>query len=78
MRRRKETTYEMRPVHGRDRDGVTHAVANTVLGVEIACGAPRVPGCMVTTLDPIDCMTCLSRGFESDTHMATIPIGPGR
>ena len=74
MRRRKETVHEMRPVHGRDRDGVTHALRHG----EIACGAPSVPGCTVTARDPIDCMTCLSRGLESDTHMATIPIGPGR
>ena len=74
MRRRKEFVHEMRPVHGRDRDGVTHAVRRGT----IACGAPNVPGCPVTTRDPIDCMTCLSRGLESDTHMATIPIGPDR
>jgi hypothetical protein len=63
----------MRAVHLRDRNGVTHALRNGAG----ACGERSVPGCTVTTRDPIDCMTCLSRGHESDTSMATIPFGPG-
>ncbi len=53
-----------RPVHIRCRNGMG------------ACGERSVPGCTVTTRDPIDCMTCLSYGLESDTVMATIPFGP--
>lgn len=68
MRRRE--SHEMRPVHARGRDGVTHAVRRGT----IACGAPNVPGCTVTTRDPIDCMTCLARGFEGDTHWAVISL----
>lgn len=74
MRRRRDIEHEMRPVHGRDRDGVTHAVRRGT----IACGAPKMPWCTVTTRDPIDCMTCLSRGLESDTHMAVLPHRFGR
>ena len=62
----------MRAVHMRCAAGVTHAVRRGA----IACGAANVRGCTVTTRDPIDCMTCLSRGLESDTHTAVIPLGP--
>lgn len=66
---RRETRL-MHPVHARCRDGITHAVRRGA----IACGAPNVPECTVTTQDPIDCMTCLSRGLESDTSMTIIPF----
>lgn len=67
MRRRE--SREMLPVHGRGWDGVTHAVRRGT----IACCSRNVPGCKITTRDPIDCMTCLAHGLESDTHMAIIP-----
>lgn len=61
MKRRK--VIEMRPMHIRCRNGVTHAMH----GGWPACGEKTVAGCTVTTMDPIDCMTCLSRGIKSDT-----------
>lgn len=70
---RKRRVIEMRPVHLRDRGGVTHAMR----GATGACGARSVPGCTVTTADPIDCITCLARGLTSDTGMAVIPLEAG-
>lgn len=71
---RPREVFEMQAVHARCAAGVTHAVRRGT----IACGAPNAPqrAAWVTTRDPIDCMTCLSRGLESDTHMAVIPHGP--
>lgn len=67
-------TIPMRPVHARCRDGVTHAVRRGT----IACGALSVVLSVRITHEPIDCMTCLSRGLESDTGMAIIPFEPSR
>lgn len=70
MTRRREV--QALPVHLRGRSGVTHALRDWTS----ACGERSVPGCTVTTLDSIDCMTCLARGFETDTHVATIEYEP--
>ena len=74
MTRNCRQVFETRPVHGRCAAGVTHAVHHGLL----ACGAPNVPACAVTTRDPIDCMACLSHGLESDVNMATLLFEPPR
>lgn len=53
--------------HVRSLDGLTHEMRDMRNG-RIACGARTVPGCTVTTLDPIDCMNCLAGAFSTQNE----------